>query len=271
MKYIDFNTRKRTLGKTDFEKDFYKLMNNAVFGKTMENVRKRQNIKLTTSWEQTSKLINRPSFERVEIFTENFCAVHMMKEEIEMDKPIYIGTTVLDLSKLLMYEYYYENLKTKYDDNVMLMYMDTDSFILSIKTDDVYDDMKADSVIYDTSNYDQKSELFSNQNKKVIGKFKDELGGNILSEFIALRAKAYAYKYRVGNVEKCDQKLKGIKKNVIKESINFGHYYQCLMSGEEQYRKVKGIRSYKHELYILEIDWEKNDYAEAYKSYQKVL
>uniref|UniRef100_UPI00358F3F6D uncharacterized protein n=1 Tax=Myxine glutinosa TaxID=7769 RepID=UPI00358F3F6D len=136
--YIDFNTQRRTESKTDFEKDFYKLMNNAVFGKTMENVRKRQNIRLSTSWKQASKLINRPSFTRAEVFTENFCAIHLIKESIEMDKPIYIGTSILDLSKSLMYDYFYNNLRNKYQNDVNLLYMDTDSFILQINTDDVY-------------------------------------------------------------------------------------------------------------------------------------
>ena len=108
--------------KTDFEKDFYKLMNNAVFGKTMENVRNQQNIRLTASWKQASKLINRPNFKRAEVFSENFCAIHFKKESFEMDKPIYIRTSILDLSKSLMYDYYYNNLKSKYKDNVSVIY-----------------------------------------------------------------------------------------------------------------------------------------------------
>ena len=115
----------QTVAKTNFEKDFYKLINIAVFGKTIENVRNRQNIRLTTSWKQASKLINKPSFERVEIFSENFCAIHLKKESVETDKPIYIGTSILDLSKLFMYDYYHNNLKLKYKDNVSLLYMDT--------------------------------------------------------------------------------------------------------------------------------------------------
>ena len=97
-------------------------MNNAVFGKTMENVRNRQNIRLAPSWKQASKLINRPSLERVEVFSENFYAIHLKKESIEMDKPIYIGTSILDLSKSLMYDYHYNNLKSKYKDNVSVIY-----------------------------------------------------------------------------------------------------------------------------------------------------
>ncbi len=229
-------------------------MNNAVFGKTMENVRKRQNIRLSTSWKQASKLINRPSFSRVEVFTENFCAIHLMRESVEMDKPIYIGTSILDLSKSLMYDYFYNNLRKKYQNDVNLLYMDTDSFILKINTDDVYSDMKKDINIYDTSNYSPESELFSSKNKKVIGKFKDELGGSVMSEFVGLRSKVYAYKYIVNNVEKTVKKLKGIKKNVIKDTINFKDYYNCLTTKNEEFRKINGIRSYKHQLYTEEMN-----------------
>ena len=178
--YIDYNTRMRTKANNDFEKDFYKLMNNSVFGKTMENIRNRQNVRLATTWEQVEKLINKPSFKRVEIFTDNFCAVHLNKESIKMDKPIYVGTSVLDLSKYLMYDYFYNNLKKRYGENIVLLCMDTYSFILEITTDDVYKDMKEDEDLYDASNYDPNNPLFSNKNKKVVGKFKDELGEKIL-------------------------------------------------------------------------------------------
>ena len=174
-KYIKFNTDMRANTKVKFEGDFYKLMNNSVFGKTMENVRNRQNITFATSWKEASRLINKPSFEREEVFSENFSAIHMKKESIVMNKPIYIGTAVLDLSKILMYDYLYNDLKKEYGENVSLLYMDTDSFILDIKTDDVYKDMKKNIGVYDTSNFSKKSELFSKKNEKVIGKFKDEL------------------------------------------------------------------------------------------------
>ena len=132
----------RTKAHHDFEKDFYKLMNNSVFGKTMENIRNRLNVRLATTWEQVEKLINKPSFKRVEIFSDNFCAVHLNKESIKMDKPIYVGTSVLDLSKYLMYDYLYNNLKKRYGENIVLLYMDMDSFILERTTDDVYKDTR---------------------------------------------------------------------------------------------------------------------------------
>ena len=104
----------RTKANNDFEKDFYKLMNNSVLGKTMENIRNRQNVRLANTSEQVEKLINKPSFKRVEIFTDNFCVVHLNEERIKMDKPIYMGRSVLDLSKYLMYDYFYNNLKKRY-------------------------------------------------------------------------------------------------------------------------------------------------------------
>ena len=107
---------------------------------------------------------------------------------MKMDKPIYVGISVFDLSKCLMYDYFYINLKKIYGENIVLLYMDTDSFTLEITADDVYKDMKEDEDIYDTSNYDPNNPLFSNQNKKVIGKFKDELGEKILNEFVGVRS-----------------------------------------------------------------------------------
>ena len=188
------------------------------------------------------------------MFSENFCAIHLKKESIEMDKPIYIGTSILDLSKLFMYDYYYNNLKSKYKDNVSLLYMDTDSFIFEIKTSDVYEDMIDNIDIYDTSNYKLGDVLFSSNNEKVIGKFKDELGGKVMSEFIGLRSKAYAFTYIDNNIERCKKKLKGIKKKIRNETINFKHYYNCLILKKEEYRKMNKIRSYKHQLYSEEIN-----------------
>ena len=134
-----------------------------------------------------------------------------------------------------------------------LLYMETESFTLEIKTSDVYDDMIDNIDIYDTNNYKSGDVLFSSKNKKVIGKFKDELGGKVMSEFIGLRSKSYAFMYiDNNNIERCDKKLKWIKKNIIKETINFQHYYNCLTLKKEEYRKMNTIRNYKHQLYTEE-------------------
>ena len=162
----------RTKANNGFEKDFYKLMNNSVFSKTMENIKNRQNVRLATTWEQAEKLINKPSFKRVKIFSDNFCAVHLNKESIKMDKPIYVGTSVLDLSMYLMCDCFYNNLKKRYGENIDLLYMDTDNFILEITTDDVYKDIKEDEDIYDSRNYDLNNPLFQIRIKRLLENLK---------------------------------------------------------------------------------------------------
>ncbi|GFU56798.1 uncharacterized protein NPIL_686831, partial [Nephila pilipes] len=183
--YIDYNTKLRTKAfLNDFQKDFYKLMNNSIFGKTMENVRRRVDIRLCSTEEQARKLIAKSNFNRRTIFSENLMAVHLKKTNIKFFKPIHVGMTILDLSKVLMYSFHYEYMKHRYDSKIKLMYTDTDSFIYEIKTDDFYSDMKDDLNLYDTSDYD-KNNVYNLPlvNKKVIGKMKDENKGNIMTEY----------------------------------------------------------------------------------------
>ncbi|GFU00864.1 c2H2-type domain-containing protein, partial [Nephila pilipes] len=182
--YIDYNTKLRTKAVNDFQKDFYKLMNNSIFGKTMENVRRRVDIRLCSTEEQARKLIAKSNFNRRTIFSENLMAVHLKKTNIKFFKPIHVGMTILDLSKVLMYSFHYEYMKHRYDSKIKLMYTDTDSFIYEIKTDDFYSDMKDDLNLYDTSDYD-KNNVYNLPlvNKKVIGKMKDENKGNIMTEY----------------------------------------------------------------------------------------
>ena len=108
----------------------------------------------------------------MEIFTDNFCAVHLNKESIKMDKPIYVGTSVLDPSKYFLFDYFYNNLKKRCGENIVLLYMDTDSFIWEITTDDGYNYMKEDEDIYDTSNYDPNNLLFQIRIKRLLKNLK---------------------------------------------------------------------------------------------------
>jgi len=194
--YIDFNTVLTTKATNDFEKDFFKLMNNSVFGKTMENIRNRVDIKLCPDEEKAEKLIAKPTFEIVTIFTENVVAIHMKRTKTVFNKPIYIGMSILDIYKNCMYDFYYNIMKERYNERIKLLYMDTDSLIMEIKTDDFYNDVK-NSLIeqFDTSDYtkDNPYEL-PLVNKKVLGKFKDELNNKILEEFVGFRSKLYAFK-----------------------------------------------------------------------------
>ena len=189
--YIDLNTKLRAKATTDFEKDFFKLMNNAVFGKTMENVKNRVNVKLVTTKEALNKLVKKSNYVRVNEFHENLVAVHMEKNVIKLNKPIYVGMSILDLSKTLMYDFHYNYVKPKWGDNAELLFTDTDSLCYEIKTNDFHEDIKDDvPEWFDTSNYEKDHPLFSNKNKKQVGFMKDECGGNDILEFVGLRPKS---------------------------------------------------------------------------------
>ena len=132
------NTELRKLAKNDFEKDFFKLINNAVFGITMENIRKHRDIKLVTTDKKRSKLVSEPNYHTINYISEDLSIIQMNKTKVKMNKPIYLGLSILETSKLLMYEFWYDYMKSKYGNNVKLCYMDTDSFIMNIKTEDFY-------------------------------------------------------------------------------------------------------------------------------------
>ena len=139
--YIDMNTELRKEAKNDFEKDFFKLMNNAVFGKAMENVRKHRDIKLVTTDKRRNQLASEPNYHTTKYFSENLMAIEMKNLKVKMNKPIYLVMSILDISKTLMYEFWYDYIKPKYQDKAKLCHMDTDSFVIHIKTEDFYEDI----------------------------------------------------------------------------------------------------------------------------------
>ena len=152
--YIEFNTRLRTAAKNDFEKDFFKLMNNSVFGKTMENVRKHKNIKLVCSERKRKLYASKANYRKPIRFSDTLLAMDMRRVKVEMNKPVYLGLCVLDLSKIIMYEFHYDYMKSKYEHKAELMYMDTDSLVYHIETGDFYRDIAGDvEKRFDTSNY----------------------------------------------------------------------------------------------------------------------
>ena len=176
--YIDMNTEIRKLARNDFEKDLFKLMNNSVFGKTMENIRKHRDIKLVKTDKKRSKLVSEPNYHTINLISEDLSIIEMKKTKVKMNKPIYLGLSILEISKILMYEFWYDYMKPKYNDNVRLYYMDTDSFVMHIKTNDFYKDIASDvENRFNTSNYEVNRPLPTGKNKKVIGLMKDELGG----------------------------------------------------------------------------------------------
>jgi hypothetical protein len=254
-KYIKLNTDLRTKGTTNFEKNFFKLMNNSVFGKTMENIRNRVDVRLVTREDNLLKLTKKPNFKGVNIFTENLIAVHMNRTTVHLNKPIYLGMTILDLSKTLMYDFHYNYIRKKYGDSAQLLFTDTDSLCYEIKTEDLYKDISDDvHTHFDTSNFDKDhtSGIPTGVNKKVIGMMKDEAGGKQISEFVGLRSKLYAY--RMDGSTKEEKKCKGVKKGVINKEITFKDYKECLFSGEKQYRSMNTFRSIQHEIYTERIN-----------------
>ena len=180
-------------------------MNNSVFGKTMENVRNRVDVRLVTKEEQLEKLAKKTNFDRVNIFTKDLVAVHMKKTMIELRKPIYLGMSILDLSKTLMYDFHYNYIKKKYGENANLLFTNTDSLCYEIKTQDFYVDISVDVCSkFDTSNFDKdhSREIETGVNKKVIGIMKSETGGKQIVEFVGLPKKLYAYKMDEGGEDK---------------------------------------------------------------------
>ena len=248
-KYIDFNTQQRANASNEFEKNFYKLLNNSVFGKTMENVRNHRKIDLVTNQATLKKLVSKPTFKQYYTFHENLVAVERIVSTINLNRPMHTGFCVLELSKTLMYRWHYHYVKAMYPgEKSKLLFTNTDSLVYQIKTSDLYTDMQQSSHLFDFSGYDHSHKCYSPVNKKVIGKMKDELNGSIMSEFIGLRSKMYSIKD--GNQQEM-KKAKGVRKNVIKNEIKHNDYKNVLLESSKMHHINKGIRSQNHQLFSI--------------------
>ena len=192
--YIGINTELRQKAENNFEKYFFKLMNNAFFEKTMENVRKHRNIKLVTTERRRNYLESESNFHATKFFSENLLAIEMRKTQIIVNKPVYLGLQILDLNKTVVYESWYDYVKLKYGENAKLCCMDIDSLIVHVKADGVYKDITEDvETRFDTSNFEIDRPLPKEKKKKIIGLMKNKLDGQIIEEFFVLRAKIYSY------------------------------------------------------------------------------
>nr|CAH7717033.1 unnamed protein product [Callosobruchus chinensis] len=249
--YIDLNSRLRTAATTTFEKNLYKLFNNAIFGKTMQNIRKHRVVKLVSSYHGrygAKNLIASPSFHNRTIFDEDLMAIEMKQTELFFNKPLYVGMCILDISKTFMYDFHYDYMLKKFQNNeCKLMYSDTDSFLYQITCDDVYHEViKQDIERFDTSDYPADNAYnIPLVNKKVPGLMKDEANGKIITHFVGLRSKMYAYKVLNGKVVK---KSKGVKYKVVRNKITFEDYVNCL----KEYKGKSTIVSYAHEVFSVE-------------------
>jgi len=250
--YIDFTVNQRKQAENDFAKDFFKLMNNSVFGKTMENQRNRIIIKIIMNDKQLLKVTKQPTLETFTIIDKDLALCKMKKTTLNINKPIYIGFTVLELSKVLMYNFYYNVLKKLYPQNnqLTLLYTDTDSFILKILTKDIFKDFEKISHLMDFSDYPSNHTLFSNNNKKENGKFKDEAKSEIIEEFIALKSKMYSIKYASGYIKKA---AKGIKKNVAENKLRHEMYHDALFLKNHYLTEQMHIISKDHEIFTQKV------------------
>ena len=267
--YIRLNTELRKKATSGFEKDLFKLMNNSVFGKTMENLRKRVNVKLVRADEddRLRRLIASPSYARANIFDNDLAAIRMHKSRLLLNRPVYVGMSVLDLSKHLMYDFYYNELKKQYGEHCQLLYTDTDSLLLEIQTEDVYKDMGANASLYDTSDYPKDHPQYSEENKKVVGKMKDECASRPIAEYVGLRSKMYALLKADDkaveesiakapdndvneSIVKADKKeikkAKGVKESVVSNKIRYKDYKEALFDKKTYRHGMDVLRSEHH-------------------------
>ena len=247
--YIDFNSEKRAQATNKFDTDFYKLLSNSLYGKTIENPEKQSKVKLCSESSMYENYVGKPNFKNAKRINNKLVGVEMKYSSIKINKPFYIGMSILDLSKWHMYNFHYNVMKAIFGDRVHLLYMDTDSFIYEISSADVYEELRPHARDYfDFSNYPENHMLKNSCNKKVPGKFKDESASKCITEFVGLRSKMYSFMFDdKKDVSKAEVRVaKGVQKSVIFNDLRFSTYLNCLWNGEVKEHNFKTIRSMKH-------------------------
>jgi hypothetical protein len=249
--YIELNTEKRKMATSTFEKDFYKLMNNSMYGKSMESLRSRIDIRLTDNQIQAERWVAHPAFENFKIINSDITMLKMRVQKIRWNKPTITGFCVLELSKLLMYRFHYEKILPRYGSNAKLLFTDTDSLCYELTTADAYADMKEDLDAYDTSDYPITHPNYSCRNAKCVGKIKDECHGVAPVEFVGLRAKAYSI---LLPDDKCKSTAKGIKTSFARKNMKHQVYRDCLFNEETTRASYYQIGSKNHQISTNKID-----------------
>jgi ubiquitin len=215
----------------------------------MENVRKHKNVELCHREKRMKKLAAKPIYKTHRIFSEDLVAVELQRVKVNLNKPMYVGMCILDLSKHLMYDFYHNHLKSMYGEKLQLQMTDTDSFLFYCETENIFDDMKAHSHLYDTSDFPKNHPLQSDINKKVLGKMKSETNEKCISEFVGLRSKMYAY-----SCDNRDEKrAKGISKVTVNKDLRLDSYKHVLFEESQLHSKMTLIRSHNHEIYCEDI------------------
>ena len=236
--YVEFNTKKRQESTDEFKKVFLKLLINCVYGKSMENIRKRINVKLINDSKEYLKCVSRLNFISQKIFDKNFIAVHQIKTVLILNKPIYVRFCILELSKLLMHKFHYDYVCNTF--NARLLFTNTDSLVYEIKSDNVYEQCFKDKDLFDFSGYLVNSKYYDNSNKKVLGKIKDEFNGVKIVEFVGLKSKMYSL---ISSDDKEVNKGKGINKK-----LRHNEYLDVLFDKKVVRHSIKRIQSKLHDI-----------------------
>ena len=248
--WIELCNDQRRAARSDFESDLAKLQANATFGKTLEQVRNRVNVRLIADEKKLVKAVSKVSFRHSEIVNEHLVMVRAARTKIKLNKPIAVGFAILELSKLILYEFYYGYLKTKYENRCSLLFTDTDSLCCEIQTEDLYRDMGENLELFDTSNFDSNHPQYSTSNHRVLGKFKSETGSVAPSEFVGLRAKMYSLECQT----KSQKKAKGVQKHYVKKHVRHNQYLEVLRNIKQTTNcRFRAFRSTNHVVNTLEI------------------
>lgn len=245
--YIDFNTEKRARAKSEFEKFFYKLLNCSLFGKLMQNQRQYKDISLIGDEKKLKRLASKPTFRSCKIFNQSLVGVECKRAKVKITKPIYAGQAVLDLSKYLMYDFFYNYLKAKYGSGCRLLLTDTDSLLVRVETRNIFADMHENAYYFDTSDFAENNLFRSDHNRKIPGKFKDEGKGRIMTRFTGLRPKMYAFLF---DDKEETKRAKGVSKAVIDKELRYAMYEETLFERKEMSSEMSLIRSRNHELFV---------------------
>ena len=241
--YIDFNTQKRKEATNDADKNHFKLLKNAVYSKTMENLRTRIKIRIVENEKHIVKHISKPSYVSHKIFDKNLVAIHEKKISLTLNKPIYVGFTVLEINTLPIYAFHYEFMRKIFDD-FKLFFTDTDSLCYEICNENPYEKFYEHREYFDLSNFPKNSKYFCNDNKKVLGKMKDEYGGKVIKEFIGLRSKMYST---------LDTKINEKSTHKRHNSyIKYEEFGDTLFNKKVHRHKMRGIKSKIHNLIYYE-------------------
>ena len=250
--YITMNTELRKIARTDFEKDLYKLLNNSIYGKSIEDKRKHLNIKVAINKDQCIKYAKSPLFENAQILDENISLMKLKKSCVVLDKPIYIGFTVLEYAKNYMYKLYYLVFQKHYGDKLKLLYTDTDSFIFLVYTNDIdYDWRNVFGHLMDFSNYPNDHRNYDDSNKKKIGFLKVENAEKFIKEFVGLKSKLYSILF---NDETQKRTAKGLNKCVLKNNVDHFHYKNEIKLDKNYLCQMRRIQSKNHQLRTLELN-----------------